>query len=163
MKSALLKSAVILFTIILIISSGCTGTQTTDIVLGGNTVGKIYVTPNSDALMSNSSLTDMFDVKAELLGFEFSKEGVTSKEADEIIDRFSSGDAAGALKMMDFEFKNDFVTFNPSSPEEFFDEIINMPFSNHQSELPQINFNEAAPNIQYSADRIAYLISKIFS
>ncbi|MCQ2356471.1 MAG: hypothetical protein MJ014_05585 [Methanocorpusculum sp.] len=66
------------------LSAGCIGDQTTDIMLGNQRIGKITITPVYENMLSNSSRDEKFNVKLELFGMVFSKNGATRAEADTI-------------------------------------------------------------------------------
>lgn len=122
-----LPIAIVILVTVMIFSSGCIGTQTTDIVIGNDSVGKIYVTPNNDKLLTNSSITEKFDMKIELFGFEFSKEGITQTEADSIVDKLSSGiDSSSDITDLGFDIIS---STEPDSLDEIIDQIVNMPIS----------------------------------
>lgn len=120
--------ALLVFTLL---SAGCIGDQTTEILLGNQNVGKITIMPVYENMLSNSSLDEKFNVKMELFGMEFSKNGVTKAEADNI----SSGilDKNGGLNMS-FVNISGLATPHLDKAEEnltsFMDEDFNMLITN---------------------------------
>ncbi len=98
--------AVLLLILMLVFSAGCIsfGTQTTDINMGNETVGHIYVTPITDNLLSNGSVTEKFDMKVELFGLTFTKEGITQGEADDLMGTLSSVNTTDTSSLLDLGF-----------------------------------------------------------
>lgn len=148
--------AVTILIAFMIFSSGCIslGTQTTDIVMGGESVGKIYVTPNNDKLLSNSSITDKFDMKVDLFGFSFSKEGITQTEADSIIDKISSGiESSADLSSLGFDLIS---STEPDSFDEIINQIVNMPVSaKDDTKVSEfLNFNKAFAGFEELAQKM---------
>lgn len=159
MKYAVIILGVFAVAIILVFSSGCIGTQTTDIVIGGETVGKIYLTPNNDKLFTQDQLSEKFDMKVELFGFEFSKKGVTSSEADYIKQSLSSGvNGYDSLTNLGFE-----VTSGASKPDSF-DEIINqfvnMPISakDNRKLVDVVNPDNLMKSLEATAEKMREIL-----
>ncbi len=154
--------AVLLLTVLLVLSAGCIslGTQTTDIVMGNETVGHIYVTPVTDNLLSNESVTEKFDIKVELFGFTFIKEVVTQSEAENIMDTLSSVNTTDTSSLLDLGFLPSLDELSPDDPDDFLNQILTMPVTNHgtQAALDSIDFDGAGARIQASAERIAELL-----
>ncbi|MDO5844265.1 MAG: hypothetical protein Q4Q53_03855 [Methanocorpusculum sp.] len=148
-------------TILLILSAGCIGTQTTDIVIGNETVGKIYITPNTDKLLSNSSITEKFDMKVDLFGFEFSKEGITQSEADSITDSLSKGiNDTNFFTDLGFEMSESSKS-GADSFEEIVDQIVNMPISAKDSTRvwDAVNFSTVWKNFEELAQKMTNLFN----
>ncbi|ABN06396.1 hypothetical protein Mlab_0220 [Methanocorpusculum labreanum Z] len=154
--------AVLLLTVLLVSSAGCIslGTQTTDIVMGNETVGHIYVTPVTDNLLSNESVTEKFDITVELFGFTFTKEGVTQSETEDIIGTLSSVNTTDTSSLLDLGFIPSLDELSPDDPDDFLHQILTMPVTNLENEaaLDSIDFDGAGARIQASAERIANLL-----
>lgn len=154
--------AVLLLTVLLVLSAGCIslGTQTTDIVMGNETVGHIYVTPVTDNLLSNESVTEKFDMKVELFGFTFTKEGVTQSETEDIIGTLSSVNTTDTSSLLNLGFIPSLDELSPDDPDDFLNQILTMPMTNLENEaaLDSIDFDGAGARIQASAERIANLL-----
>ncbi len=145
-----------------IFSAGCIGDQTTDINLGNQTIGKITITPVYESLFSNSSLQDKFNVKIELFGMVFSKDGITRAEADNI----TSGilDPSGNLNM---SFVNSSGLATPKADDAgqnltaFMDNIFNMPLTNKDKNqtISNIDWDGALSKMMDSLNRTGSLLS----
>jgi hypothetical protein len=154
--------AVLLLTVLLVSSAGCIslGTQTTDIVMGNETVGHIYITPVTDNLLSNESVTEKFDMKVEFFGFTFTKEGVTQSEAEDIMATLSSVNTTDTSSLLDLGFLPSLDDLSPDDPDDFLNQTLTMPVTNKDTEaaLDSIDFDGAGKRIQASAERIAGLL-----
>lgn len=154
--------AVFLVVIIIILSAGCIslGTQTTDIVIGNETIGHIFLTPVTENLLSNESLTEKFDMEVELFGLTFTKSGITADEAESITDIISSTNISDASSLIDLGFIPSVENLSPDDPDDFLNQILNMPVTNHdtQSALESVDFEDVGAKIQASAERIAELL-----
>lgn len=157
--------AVLLLTVLLVLSAGCIslGTQTTDIVMGNETVGHIYLTPVTENLLSNGSVTEKFDMKVELFGFTFTKEGVTQSEAEDIMDTLSSINTTDTSSLLDLGFLPSLDELSPDDPDDFLNQLFTMPVTNQETEaaLDSIDFDGAGERIQASAERIAELLGLV--
>lgn len=154
---------VVLLLIVMIVSSaGCIslGTQTTDIVMGNETIGHIYLTPITDNLFSNESVTEKFDMKVELFGLTFTKEGITQGEADDLMDTLSSFNTTNTSSLLDLGFIPSLDELSPDDPNDFLNQIFTMPVTNQETEaaLDSVDFDGAGERIQASAERIAELL-----
>lgn len=90
MKKLLFVLAILLL-LCIILSAGCIGATTSDIVVGGNTIGKVTLTPQEN-LFSGGSLTDKVNMEVELFGIRFTKDGITQTEAADIMSLLNAGD-----------------------------------------------------------------------
>jgi len=153
--------AVFIIALIFILSAGCIslGTQTTDILVGNETVGHIYLTPVTDNLLSNESVTEKFDMKVELYGFTFTKDGITKDEADNLLDIFSSGNTTNT-SLLDLGFLPSIENISSDDADDFFNQIFSMPVTNQDNEaaLDSIDFDGAGEKIQASFERIEELL-----
>ncbi len=148
--------------VLAVLSAGCIGDQTTDIMLGNQSIGKITITPVYENMLSNSSLDEKFNVKLELFGMVFSKNGVTRAEADTI----SSGilDEGGGLNM---SFVNSSGLITPDANDagsnltSFMDEVFNMPLTNRDKNttISNIDWDGAFTRMQDSLDRLSGLLN----
>ncbi|MDE2519552.1 MAG: hypothetical protein O0W93_09160, partial [Methanocorpusculum sp.] len=148
--------------ILTILSAGCIGDQTTDITLGNQSIGKITITPVYENMFSNSSLEEKFNVKLELFGMVFSKDGITRAEADTI----SAGilDTNGGLNM---SFINNSGLITPDANDagsnltSFMDEVFNMPLTNRDKNttISDIDWDGAFTRMQESLDRLGGLLN----
>jgi hypothetical protein len=158
------RPAVIIIALIFILSAGCIslGTQTTDILVGNETVGHIYLTPVTDNLLSNESVTEKFDMKVELYGFTFTKDGITKDEADNLLDIFSSGNTTNT-SLLDLGFIPSIENISFDDADDFFNQIFAMPVTNQDTEaaLDSIDINGAGEKIQASFERIEELLGII--
>ena len=156
--------AVFIIALIFILSAGCIslGTQTTDILVGNETVGHIYLTPVTDNLLSNESVTEKFDMKVELYGFTFTKDGITKDEADNLLDIFSSGNTTNT-SLLDLGFIPSIENISFDDADDFFNQIFAMPVTNQDTEaaLDSIDINGAGEKIQASFERIEELLGII--
>ncbi|MDR0980943.1 MAG: hypothetical protein LBL85_04090 [Methanocalculaceae archaeon] len=148
--------------ILTVFSAGCIGDQTTDIMFDNQSIGKITITPVYENMFSNSSLEEKFNVRLELFGMEFSRNGVTRAEADNI----SAGilDGSGGLNMS-FINSSGLVTPDPDSAgtnlTSFMDEVFNMPLTNRDrnTTINDIDWNGAFTRMQESLDRLSGLLN----
>ena len=131
--------------ILAVLSAGCIGDQTTDIMLGNQSIGKITITPVDENMLSNSSLDEKFDVKLELFGMVFSKSGVTRAEADTISSGLITPDAGDA----------------GSNLTSFMEEVFNMPLTNRDrnTTISNIDWDGAFTRMQESLDRLGGLLN----
>ncbi|MEA5085991.1 MAG: hypothetical protein VB007_02045 [Methanocorpusculum sp.] len=153
---------VVLLLIVMIVSSaGCIslGTQTTDIVMGNETIGHIYLTPITENLFSNGSVTEKFDMKVELFGFTFTKEGITQGEADDLMTTLSSFNTTNTSSLLDLGFIPSLDGISSDDPNEFLNQIFTMPVTNQgtRAAVDSVDFDGAGSRIQASAERIAEL------
>lgn len=157
--------AVLLLVALIISSAGCIslGTQTTDINMGNETVGHVYLTPITNNLLSNASVTEKFDMKVELFGLTFTKEGLTSGEAEGLMDTFSSLNTTNTSSLLDMGFLPSLDSIHPEDPGVFLNKIITMPMTSRDSEpfLNSLDFNGVGARIQASADRISELLGLV--
>ena len=157
--------AVLLLTVLLVLSAGCIslGTQTTDIVMGNETVGHIYLTPVTENLLSNGSVTEKFDMKVELFGFTFTKEGITQNEAEDLMTTLSSVNSTNTSSLLDLGFVPSLDGISPDDPDDFLHQILTMPVTNQgtQAALDSVDFDGAGERIQASAERIAELLGLV--
>lgn len=148
--------------ILTVLSAGCIGDQTTDIMLGNQSIGKITIVPVYENMFSDSSLDEKFNVKLELFGMEFSKNGVTRAEADTI----SSGilNSSGSLNMS-FINSSGLATPHPDNAEtnltSFMDEVFNMPLTNRDKNttINDIDWDGAFARMQESLDQLSGLLN----
>ncbi len=154
--------AVLLLIVMLVLSAGCIslGTQTTDIVMGNETIGHIYLTPITDNLLSNESVTEKFDMKVELFGLTFTKEGITQGEADDLMNTLSSVNTTDTSSLLDLGFIPSLDELSPDDPDDFLNQIFTMPVTNQgtQAAIDSVDFEGAGERIQASAERIAELL-----
>ncbi|MDO5845785.1 MAG: hypothetical protein Q4Q04_02560 [Methanocorpusculum sp.] len=145
-------------------AAGCLslGSQTTDIVAGNETVGKIVMTPLSQNLFSNGSLSDKFNMEVELFGMKFSKDGVTKTEANSIMQSLSSG--VPSLDVLSGLGLNFSTAPSAGNVTEFLNSIQHMPISNkdNRTVLEALNLNGVLSNMGMSADQIAKIMSGMF-
>lgn len=157
--------AVLLFAVMIVLSAGCIGlgTQTTDIVMGNETVGHIYLTPVTENLLSNGSVTEKFDMKVELFGFTFTKEGITQNEAEDLMTTLSSVNSTDTSSLLDLGFVPSLDEISPDDPDDFLHQILTMPVTNQgaQAALDSVDFDGAGERIQASAERIAELLGLV--
>ena len=157
--------AVLLLILMLVLSAGCIslGTQTTDINMGNETVGHIYVTPITDNLLSNGSVTEKFDMKVELFGFTFTKEGITQGEADDLMGTLSSVNTTDTSSLLDLGFLPSIDGLSPDDPDDFFNQFLTMPVTNQgtQAAIDSVDFEGAGERIQASAERVAELLGLV--
>ncbi|MDV0440848.1 hypothetical protein [Methanorbis furvi] len=154
-------ASVIAILVLTILSAGCIGDQTTDITLGNQSIGKITITPVYENMFSNTSIQDKFNVKIELFGMVFSKDGVTKAEADDIAAGILNPE--GALNM---SFVNDsgltMPEINDESPNltAFMDNIFNMPLTNRDKNktINNIDWDGAFTRMQESMNRTSSLL-----
>jgi len=146
----------------IVLSAGCIGlgTQTTDIVMGNETVGHIYLTPVTENLLSNGSVTEKFDMKVELFGFTFTKEGITQNEAEDLMTTLSSVNSTNTSSLLDLGFVPSLDEISPDDPDDFLNQILTMPVTNQgtQAALESVDFDGAGDRLQASAERIAELL-----
>ncbi len=157
--------AVLLLIVMLVLSAGCIsiGTQTTDIVMGNETVGHIYVTPITDNLLSNESVTEKFDMEVEFFGFTFTKEGITQGEADNLIDTLSSVNTTDTSSLLDLGFLLSLDELSPDNTDDFLNQILTMPVTNQgtQAAIDSVDFEGVGERIQASAERVAELLGLV--
>ncbi len=160
MRTVLLVAIAGIFCL-MICSAGCIGDQTTDIMLGNQTIGKVTVTPVYDQLLSNSSLTDKFNVKIELFGMVFSKDGITKAEADSIVSDITT--PSGELNTS-FINASGLVTGNADDASrnltEFMDSVFRMPLTNTNPNqtIDSLDWNGAFAGMQESVNRMTELL-----
>ena len=156
--------AVCLIAFIIVFSAGCIsfGTQTTDILVGNETVGHIYLTPVTDNLLSNESVTEKFNMEVELYGFNFTKEGITKDEADNLQDILSSSNTTNT-SLLDLGFIPSIENISADDTDDFINQLLNMPVTNQDTEsaLDSIDFEGAGEKIQSSFERIEELLGLI--
>ena len=155
------RPAVLIVALLFILSAGCIslGTQTTDILVGNETVGHIYLTPVTGNLLSNESVTEKFDMKVELYGFTFTKDGITKDEADNLLDIFSSGNTTNT-SLLNLGFLPSIENISSDTTDDFINQLLNMPVTNQDTEaaLDSIDFDGAGEKIQASFERIEELL-----
>lgn len=142
-------------------SAGCIGDQTTDIMLGNQSIGKIAITPVYENMFSDSSLDEKFNVILELFGMLFSKDGVTRDEAKNITSGILGND--GGLNMS-FVNNSGLATSDPTGAgknlTEFIDEIFHMPLTNKDKNqtIQIIDWDGAFSRMQESLDMVGGLL-----
>ena len=102
--------------------------------MGNETVGHIYITPVTDNLLSHESVTEKFDMKVELFGFTFTKEGVTQSEAENIMDTLSSVNTTDTSSLLDLGFLPSLDELSPDDPDDFLNQLLTMPVTNQETE-----------------------------
>lgn len=148
--------------LLLVLCAGCIGDQTTNIMLGNQSIGTITITPVYENMFSNSSLNEKFNVKLELFGMEFSKDGVSRAEAENISSGILGPD--GGLNLS-FINSSGLVTPDPDSAGEnltsFMDEVFNMPVTNRDKNttISTIDWDGAFSRMQESLDRLTGLLN----
>lgn len=75
-----------------ILSAGCIGTTTSDIMFGDQKVGVLTLTPHDNLFSSNGSLADKVDMQVDIFGLTFSRSGVKMSEAMDISSLIKTGD-----------------------------------------------------------------------
>ncbi|HJK48274.1 MAG TPA: hypothetical protein O0X81_05110 [Methanocorpusculum sp.] len=149
--------------VLITFSAVCIGDQTTDIMLGNQSIGSITVTPVYENMFSNSSLGDKFNVKLEIFGMVFTKDNVTRAEADNI--SASILDKDGGVNMS-FINSSGLITPNANDAESnltsFMDEVFNMPLTNRDKNttINDINWDDAFSRMQESFNRLTGLLNQ---
>jgi len=156
---------VLLLIVMLVLSAGCIslGTQTTDIVMGNETIGNISLTPITDNLFSNESVTEMFDMKVELFGFTFTKEGITQGEADDLMGTLSSFNTTDTSSLLDLGFIPSLDELSPDDPDDFLNQIFTMPVTSQETQaaIDSVDFEGAGERMQASAEWVAELLGLV--
>lgn len=142
----------ILFCAAFILSAGCVslGDNTTDIMMGNESIGTITLHPESDGTVS---------AEVSIFGMNFTKEGMTEEEAES----FAKSAASGNLLPLALPGLPENAG-TPSDTEEFINSILNMPVTNIGNETlgESLNFTLAAENAGESAAALEKLIRDIF-
>ncbi len=147
-------------------SAGCIslGSQTTDIVIGNETVGKITLTPLSGNLFSNASLSEKVNLEIDIFGVKFSKDGITKTEADSIVKTLQSSNISSASALEGLGLNISTSTASAGNVTAFLEQIKNMPLTNtdNRSFLSAVDINGTVNRMEASADQIAKLLGGLF-
>lgn len=134
----------------LVLSAGCVslGQQTTDIMIGNESVGTVTLLPKGDGTVS---------VEISILGMTFTKDGMTQSEAEAFAESAAAGNLPGLIGMPE-------NAGTPSDTEEFINSILHMPITNtgENSLAEGLNFTLAAENAEESAQALENLLTGIF-
>jgi hypothetical protein len=150
-------SASVLFLLLLFTASaGCIGDQTTDLRLGNASIGTVTITPVYDQLFTNASLSEKVNIRLEVFGLVFTKNGVTRAEAEDIRSNVTTPD--GGLNL-DFINSSGLLQGNPDDSarnlEEFMDSVFHMPLTNRNpgQTVADIDWGNAMSRMQDSLNR----------
>lgn len=142
---------VITLCILIILSAGCIsfGQQTTDIMLGGEKIGTITLSPNSDGTV-NADIT--------VFGMTFTKENLTVSEAETLTESASSGNLLEGIGITGIP-ENAGVADDLG---EFAESILNMPLTNSGEGGAALNFTLAAENAGNTVEALETIIRDTF-
>ena len=133
MKKIFAAIILILIGTAVIVSAGCVslGSTTTDILVGGEKVGAITLTPNQSGTSSGDvSLADKFDAEIELFGLKYTKGGLTKAESGSLLNTLSKNNLTLAdLQGLLAGFTEVDKGAGPDDPGNFLDKLLHMPVS----------------------------------